>query len=238
MDITSYQSKARRTAKPMTQDEGLIHAALGCGSDMGEVATIIKAKYAYNKPIERLGLCKEIGDVCWFIGHACDHLKLSMVNISWATCTDYRYMASQNMNAKDEYWAMMGLKAAGDFANMVASRIYIEAIAVECLSKLYSCICQIAFMNGIEMGEVFDTNIDKLWKRYPEAYSDLAAITRADGEPVTDKGGPDIVFQDLPENGLYCSECNKRGAAIKQVVSPAGVTCQYGHGGAEGVELT
>lgn len=230
MDVQAYQIAARRTAKKMHVDDAFKHAALGLGSDMGEVASLLKAKLVYNDPIERPKLVKELGDVTWFTSYACDIFGVGMEEIVFLQITDHRYMTSRNPLATSVYWAMMGLKVAGDFNDLVAGgcdQVVHKSIGLLMLAKLYVCITQIASRHDIEIEEVFVENIAKLLRRFPLGYSDQDAITRAD------KPLEGVTLTALPETGTLCSECASIGLEVPQVESPSGVTCKFGHGGAD-----
>lgn len=231
MDVQAYQAAARRTAKKMHVDDAFKHAALGLGSDMGEVASLLKAKLVYNDPIVRPKLVKELGDVTWFISYACDIFGVGMEEIVFFQITDHRYMPSRNLLATSVYWTMMGLKVAGDFNDLIAGgcdQAAHKAIGILMLAKLYVCVCQVAFKHDIEIEEVFLENIAKLLKRFPLGYNDQDAIARADkpleGVTITANKGLET----------YCSVCFKGGLLVLQVESPSGATCKFGHGGAEG----
>lgn len=45
----------------------LIHAAMGLASESGEVLDAVKAHLFYGKPIDKVNLVEEAGDICWFL---------------------------------------------------------------------------------------------------------------------------------------------------------------------------
>lgn len=237
MNITEYQIATRRTAKAgMSFESRLKHAALGCASDMGEVASLLKARLVYSKMIEPSDLIKELGDVTWFIAYACDQFNITMSEVAFHPEYDFRFMSYHNRDKDVIYWAMMGLKAAGDFSDLIANGCQAfthRTIALNHLAKLYICVCQVADKFRIGISEVFDKNIEKLRKRYPDGYSDGAAIVRAD--TVVDNNTLEDFVKACPKNGLMCPECRKAGLEEPQVDSPGGTTCKFGHGGVVGV---
>lgn len=89
--------------------------------------------------------------------------------------------------------AALGLTSdAGEFATAIkASEIYNKPLDFEnAIEELGDCLWFIALACktlGTNMGEVMGANIEKLAKRYPDKYSDEAAIARADkSEHVSD----------------------------------------------------
>lgn len=50
----------------------LTHYTLGLGTEVGEVQDILKKRLAYGKPIDKVNLKEELGDVLWYIARLCD----------------------------------------------------------------------------------------------------------------------------------------------------------------------
>lgn len=73
-----YQAQAMRTAKEMTEEADLIHAALGLASEAGEFADAIKKSFAYEKELDVENLVEELGDLLWFVALACKALNVPM----------------------------------------------------------------------------------------------------------------------------------------------------------------
>jgi len=48
MDFQGYQELAGRTAKPMTMQGNLLHAALGLAGEVGELTDTIKRDFVYG----------------------------------------------------------------------------------------------------------------------------------------------------------------------------------------------
>ena len=108
-----YMEAALRTAKTFpektftSQEMDLLHAALGVGSDSGELVDAVKKHLIYGKPLDKNNVIEEAGDILWFLVLTC--------------------------------------RAIGE-----------------------------------DLGSIAKANIEKLAKRYPEKYTDEAAIARAD----------------------------------------------------------
>lgn len=183
MNVHAYQELARRTVKPLPIKEHWEHCAMGCSSDMGETVDILKAHNVYRKPLDIEHLMEELGDVCWFISYGCDLLLAPLAGVTVWLSTDFRYQPEKNEEKGSVYWGLMGMKASGDLCELVAQghfdRSYCFTIN-DFLAKMYTCVIQIATLNGLEIGDILDYNIDKLRKRYPQGYSDQAAQDRLD----------------------------------------------------------
>ena len=86
-------------------------------------------------------------------------------------------------------WNALGLAGeAGEVAELVKKGIYhrhgldVAKVANEIGDVLWYCaaICTIL---GLDLDEIANANIAKLWERYPEGYSDAASIARVDVHP-------------------------------------------------------
>lgn len=93
MNFSTYASNARRTAKPLSSEGMLLHAALGVTSEAGEFATLVKRLAIYGKQFDEqmgLHLREELGDMLWFISHACDALGMDLENVALANIAKLR----------------------------------------------------------------------------------------------------------------------------------------------------
>lgn len=82
--MDNYIEKVLRTEStdtPLVQDRfcnnvatRLTHAALGMNTEAGEFLDVIKKYLFYGKDIDYVNLREELGDLCWYIGLACDVL--------------------------------------------------------------------------------------------------------------------------------------------------------------------
>lgn len=85
MDFDAYQKHAARTGGtdllPENRDKGMSCAGLGLTGEAGEVADIIKKVIHHRQPLDdamAMKLQKELGDVLWYIAHACNVMGWSM----------------------------------------------------------------------------------------------------------------------------------------------------------------
>ena len=78
MELEKYQVLASRTEKEMpTAQLRLVHAALGFGSELGELLEGMKR--LKGKPQERQeNIKEELGDLCWYLAIASNALSVHM----------------------------------------------------------------------------------------------------------------------------------------------------------------
>lgn len=194
MQYYIYPPLARRTAKALPFYEGMKHAALGCGSDMGEVATLVKKMTVYGAKltdVQKDGRTllqhfeEELGDVCWFIVEGCHHMGLQFSqDVTYGTTPDDTYSSYRNLDKSIDYWTMKGISAAGRINDLVASgeaNLSVLKFTVQMwFTAVFTCVCQIAFRLNLSMHDILEKNIEKLSKRYPGAYTDADALARRD----------------------------------------------------------
>lgn len=87
MTLNEYQLLALRTApergrnfafdRPVTHLAGehynnvdLMHAALGLASEVGEICDALKKSWMHGRPLDRVNIAEEVGDVLWYLAIA------------------------------------------------------------------------------------------------------------------------------------------------------------------------
>ena len=88
MNANEYQRQAMRTNdgkatnrllnKTTMADEdvgGVINASLGLSGEVGELNDMIKKWIFHGKPLEEGELCKELGDILWYIAMFCESMS-------------------------------------------------------------------------------------------------------------------------------------------------------------------
>lgn len=62
-----YDLFVKQLFKAGTQEEQMIHAALGIAGEAGEVVEMIKKRVIYGKPLDVSALIKELGDIRFYL---------------------------------------------------------------------------------------------------------------------------------------------------------------------------
>ena len=55
----------------------LLHAGLGLGTEVAEIQDALKKHYFYGKPLDKVNLAEEMGDVFWYLAILADELGVS-----------------------------------------------------------------------------------------------------------------------------------------------------------------
>jgi NTP pyrophosphatase (non-canonical NTP hydrolase) len=58
---------AARFTKRHEGDDGLMHCAVGISGEAGELLDSVKKTWVYGKPLDRVNLVEELGDIEWYM---------------------------------------------------------------------------------------------------------------------------------------------------------------------------
>lgn len=84
MNIENYSAYQKRLINDLGSDKAnLMHMAAGIAGEAGEVLDIVKKHFAYNKPLDKAHLVKELGDTLFYMSGLID-----MIDSSWAEVMD------------------------------------------------------------------------------------------------------------------------------------------------------
>ena len=86
MDFSDYQREAARTGGsdlvPGNEEKGLNCAAMGLAGEAGEVCDLVKKWQHHRAPRDVEKLRKELGDVLWYVAHACNVMGWTLEDIA------------------------------------------------------------------------------------------------------------------------------------------------------------
>lgn len=82
MTINEYQTQAMRTLNPeLSRKEVLINSVMGLCGESGEAIDHVKKWLAQGHPLDKDHLCKELGDVAWYLAEAATALDVPLEDI-------------------------------------------------------------------------------------------------------------------------------------------------------------
>lgn len=191
MQTNQYQALAMRTAKMFpTLEMNLIHAALGIGSEQGELAETIAGNWMDTPEKNDLSnVPEETGDGSWYAALLSAHLGWNFEDLLITDPLKVRELSYPlHKAAHTASPAAMQLLLSG-FAGEVLT--IIKAVAIygkpydagklkTALSLYVTTLAYISEVYGHLYADVLDQNIAKLRARFPDKYSDADAIARAD----------------------------------------------------------
>ena len=152
MTTSEYQKEAARTCPSLGEvTTDIVHMHLGITTEMGEIADCLKRKIAYGKEIDLIHLREEIGDVLWYLA-----------NLS-------RIIGSE-FNVDEDIYFEDELEIAETLVQSNWSQGYVPYTinTLQALARFYN----------MTLGECMEVNINKLYARYPEKFTQEAALNR------------------------------------------------------------
>lgn len=83
MNSKEYMFNVRRSESPSFEvvSERLLHGAIGCCTESGELLDVIKKSLFYKRGIVEWRLIEEIGDIFWYLGLMCDELGITFEKV-------------------------------------------------------------------------------------------------------------------------------------------------------------
>ena len=79
MTGTEYQEQAMFFRSPeLTKEDALINSTMGLCGEAGEAIDHVKKVRFHGHPLDRDYLCKELGDIAWYLAEAAWALDLSL----------------------------------------------------------------------------------------------------------------------------------------------------------------
>jgi len=111
MNSIEYMKNVKRTESPnfsvsnkrfSVSNKRLVHGAIGCCTEAGEIMDIIKKSLFYSRGIKKWDLVEEIGDMLWYIGILCDELEISFEEIMDMNIKKLKERYSKQFTKKDE----------------------------------------------------------------------------------------------------------------------------------------
>lgn len=81
MNIEEYKAAAERTLIDKGHEMNLLHAALGIGTEAGELLDAFKRKLFYGKELDVVNIKEEMGDLMWYMAILLRELDLDFHEI-------------------------------------------------------------------------------------------------------------------------------------------------------------
>jgi NTP pyrophosphatase (non-canonical NTP hydrolase) len=189
MNFAEYPALAARTEKELpTSFLRIEHASLGLITEIGEIGTLVKRIAIYGKSLDsvmdkgedsgksyRQLLGEEIGDVLWYLPIITSELDANYV------FEDVRLTARTGLPLTNLTRRLsIAAGRVADYVESEAMHMLQDVNLVDEVCAILHYLVDLAGLAGLDIVQLAADNIAKLRKRYPEAYSDLAAEERAD----------------------------------------------------------
>lgn len=197
---------ARLFMKPETRHARLLHAALGCAGECGEIINAVKKTWIYGKPLDVENVIEECGDILFYLQAACTECSQTLDQLAAIIAT--ARAASITTNNITNWQLFDQLANSGNVTKKTTALTIImpltalsnatSALLTLCaldnndrrynptnnrtyeLSAILLRTSQILGCVGSTIVEATQQHKVKLARRYPVGYTDAAAIAQAD----------------------------------------------------------
>lgn len=166
---TESKSRNYLTGKMCTQAERLRHSAMGLITEAAELLDAYKKHIYYGKPLDRVNIEEEVGDLAWYYALMCD-------------------VAGYKPRDDSDFAPVTTIQAIGQLTARVSIDFlcYRSKDAYDCFIASPKDTCQWIFENILTFCEneklsltfVLEKNIAKLRARYPDKFDSDKAINR------------------------------------------------------------
>lgn len=78
-EAKNFEAMAARLADPSLIR--LLHAGVGLATEAGEFQNALKKAIFYGKPVDKVNLAEEVGDVMWYVALACNELDVDLESV-------------------------------------------------------------------------------------------------------------------------------------------------------------
>ena len=170
MDFDTYQQFALSLANRKDNDYDLQHAAMGMITETGELVDNYKRRVVYGKKLDIINLTEEIGDCMWYAALAYDVLHQPM---EWTLVEEVKEAIDL-----PEFEQLTMLNAA---STVFSGGVVMKEPPDELLAWLnnFMGMLQIyADRHIITLQQAAEANIAKLRKRFPNGFTQHAALNR------------------------------------------------------------
>ena len=183
--LEEYRVLAARTLPDLgSLSNNLLHMEAGiAGEFLGEAVDILKKTFAYKKPLDKVHLGEELADTVWYCAGVETINKLpgtvivfdeeaiaSVENIKNQTITYVKESVEVEVRSSSIETECLGVILANKGAVDSTNRGAILAIIGICMG-----ICEVL---NIDFWQALTNNISKLQVRYPEKFTEEAALNR------------------------------------------------------------
>lgn len=175
--LVEYQLLASRTCPDLLREhENKRHMNLGVITEIGEVLDIFKKNLAYKKPIDVINLGEELADISWYIVNKCRFHQIPLgnnfdiVKAEIAELLATKMFIEQGLSKDLKAEALMHplLQAYCGPTDSIFSAPIIQLAILANIAEWYE----------LDFFQLLTNNIDKLRIRYPEKFTEEAALNR------------------------------------------------------------
>lgn len=168
MTLQEYIDLAARTCPDLGEKNNKYHMKMGVFTEVAEVVDIIKKHIAYGKPIDTVHLGEEIGDIMWYVANQIRMNPDSPILFSTILEKNLSSMAVLYKHACYSWSSLI---------MVVRTLLSIKWSVRHHYWTFYLCVSLCKYFE-LDLEQICTTNINKLKARYPDKFSNEAALNR------------------------------------------------------------
>lgn len=181
MELSDYAAQAMNT-EASAEDTPAIrvrHAEMGLFTEAAEIMDALKKFFYYGKAVDRQNLLEEIGDVAWYVAIPVNHLELTFADFS-----PRNHLVSAELSEEDALMLLARrlMQQAAMFSryavDLEREGRFDRTSVVSLLGNMIGLLRAMCDILDAEFEEVLAGNIAKLKARYPNKFTQEAALTR------------------------------------------------------------
>ena len=175
--IPEYQGLASRTCPSLPgEHENERHMNLGVITEIGEVLDIFKKNLAYGKAIDVVNLGEELADIAWYIVNKCRFHSIPLEEDFDVVKTEVKELLDTQMFSEKDL--SVGIKTEALMHPLLQAYCGpTDSIFTAPIVQL-AILANIAEWYELDFFQCLTNNIDKLKVRYPEKFTNEAALDR------------------------------------------------------------
>src|SRR6185503_5439841 len=165
------------------------HHAIGCAGEAGEVLDLVALEWVHGITADHRKLVEETGDVAFYFQGLCNYLRTSFAEIRngdrWLFL-GHRAQLARRRGVDGKMHAAVGAATSACMILDMTKKhwVYDKPIArdtaLALLSDLLFYLENLAELYGFTLETAIVANIEKLRRRFPDGYTDEAAIAQKD----------------------------------------------------------
>lgn len=169
--LAEYQQLASRTCPDLGVVENDLHMWSGVMTEVGETIDMFKKNLAYKKPLDLVNVGEEIADTCWY---ELNNLRIKGITINEEFVKSELLVLIEKLE-EDEVPNDEKQRVIYTLEQYRIFNSSYDDCSVEENIAFYMFICHIW---NLDFYQLLTNNISKLMVRYPENFTNEAAINR------------------------------------------------------------
>lgn len=172
MNIQEYKVAARRTVRE--SDDTKIEFSLGVCGESGEIIDYIKKVHFQGEIFNKEHIKEELGDLLWYITNLATECDLDIISI-----IDTMKLFNEMITVERYSEITLAFNISWNVGKLVLAVQNESKLDVESsIKKLILYSLKLSDMYNLTFDEIFEFNIKKLQKRYPNGFSEELSRNR------------------------------------------------------------